>query len=291
MKKGKNLILILLSVCSMLLILRLSFAFYGKENAENNQIKNNSIVMNEATFDDNNYEKVFSIRFNNSNHVVKIIGKSSKMEDDGSALFSNGTLTLYFDDTEVKTITSRTRYFYYYTSERPTDLNLKAFDFSNLYEMHDLDEEDIYFIQGIDEKTYLGISFGQYLLIVNSNGKILKHKPFEKELGFFSHIVNLDEEYNPSSEYKSRFVDENGDDIVTEYFYENSAMTMNNKRSSTKVEGNKIYSFIIAPDYFGFADTYLYLYENEYIINNDEILYRNLNKYKIYDKQRLDKDY
>lgn len=173
------------------------------------------------------------------------------------------TFYLYIDNVKVK------------EAFIPTD-----FDYFEKNSDYILDVKDFYFIKGADFKTYLGIHFVNMLIIFNEDGKVLNHKPFLEELDYFNYTVDVScqddcERLDLKSEKK--------EDIKKNYFYKTDKDFV-----STKIENNKIYSFILSPDIneepiiYDYYPTWMYLYENEYVISEDEIYYKPLNKYKVY---------
>lgn len=89
----------------------------------------------------------------------------------------------------------------------------------------DLKKENFHFISGVnDGKIYLGVEFGNKLTIFNSDGEVLKHKPFEEELDYFdSNIGN------------GWLIDKDGKEIKNEYFYK-----FDGDYSSVCIKKNKI---------------------------------------------------
>ena len=209
---------------------------------------------------------VYTVKFDDTTHEICFSGENF-MKDYSWTIKEEAKATLSFDGEQIRSFN--------------TDLPL---DFTNLDDVIPFDESNFYFIQGYDNKVYLGVRFYTALTIFNSEGKTLTHKPFDEEINYLSYAVNVEDSY---IDFERQFYAENNNSIVEEYFYPGESIPYNNGYASLKIEDNKIYGFIIsAPQHsyslLGAVDGPIYLYENEYILYNDEILYKNINTYNIY---------
>ncbi len=244
---------------AMIFIVMLGFVVYEKsENSYSFTGDINSInLVNEKIID--GYKSVeYDVVINNKNHKVRL----TPQVNDNEKLF-----TLSFDGNEVK-----------------ENITSEEFDYFKNKDDYSLSTKDFYFIKGADSKTYLGIRFVNMLMIFNEDGKVLTHKPFDEELNYFNYEFEDNNNYFRGKVMS--FDDENQNDIKSKYFYKDSRFTINDGYVTTKVENNKIYSFVVAPnlDYviYDYYPNYVYLYENEYVINNDEIYFKQVSKYKVY---------
>lgn len=220
------------------------------------------------------YEKEFEVSINNKKHTVKFIGEQ---REEKKYTVTNYILAckLLFDERLIKDVS--------YVNH--------GIQLANLDEIYGLSERDFSFVKGVEGKDYLTIRFGLLLFVLNDNGKQLVHKPFTEELNYFSYVINYDSHYL-DKDYKISFKDEAGNDMVSKYFYKdelfsnvsNKLTQLNDGYVSTKVVNDKIYSFVIAPDLSSgfYDDRNIYLYENEYVIYNDELYYKQLHKYEIH---------
>lgn len=161
----------------------------------------------------------------------------------------------------------------------------EALNFQDLKEDYiNFNEKNFYFLIGKDNRTYLAIRFGSLLTVLNSNGKKLEHKPFEETRDSFDYLSNYS--YDISENSKITLYTKNDEDAIKKYFYKNDIFTPNDGYVSLKLEDNKIYNFMFAPDLkenivSPYNNIQAYLYENEYVIYNDEIYYKTLNKYEV----------
>lgn len=156
-----------------------------------------------------------------------------------------------------------------------------------VYDEFKLSKENFKFIKGYDGEIYWAVKIRTRLMVFNLNGDLLKHKPFDQELNYFSYAINFNDNFGNIMDSRCDLLLENGKDAVKEYFYKDSNAINNNGYSSLKVQDDKILSFILAPSLNSHIvssedDMYFYLYENEYIIYKNEIYYKNLNKYKVH---------
>lgn len=152
---------------------------------------------------------------------------------------------------------------------------LESLDFDNIPEFYDIKEDNFIFIKGMDNKTYLGIRAWDRLIVINSSGQILKHKPYSYEIDYFDYFIN--DSYRNIGNI-TLYDAETGEKVVEKYLYP-SDLYEENDYVSLKIEDNKIYGFILQGDFYGILP--IYLYENEYVIYNDEIYYKELNKHKV----------
>lgn len=151
----------------------------------------------------------------------------------------------------------------------------------------DFGKDNFHFIKGIDDRTYLGIRFGLMLTIINAQGKILKHKPFSRELDYFNYVANYPS-LGISDDKKIKLVDDGGNSVIEQEFFFDENFKEFDNRVSVKVDSDKFYSFILAPDSKETVYSYwdvkspIKMYLNEYVISNDEIYYKKVKTFNIY---------
>lgn len=225
-----------------------------------------SFELIESTVTTDEINLVYSVNYDNTTHEVGFSGENF-MQDYSWTIREEAKVTLTFDGEQVRNFS--------------TNLPL---DFTNLDDIIPFDESNFYFIQGYDNKVYLAVRFYTTLTIFNSDGKTLTHKPFDEEINYLSYAINVEDSF---IDIEQQFYAENNNSIVEEYFYPSEPFPYNNGYASLKIEDNKIYGFIISAPQHSYSFLYkveepIYLYENEYILYNDEILYKNINTYNIY---------
>lgn len=253
-----------------------SISFYASFKTSNSATNDTEIKLSGKKTSTNNYFKEYEVTYNNKKHIVKMNVTKKELKEENKIDY-NFDFTLYFDNRELKSVS--------YTN--------KGLDIKNLDPLYDLTEDNFYFIKGLDDKYYLAIRFDYMLIVLDDYGTLLKHKPFETELDHFTFVsnnsMNLDGSYL-SMEHYMEFLADSGESITTKYYYKSDKFINNGNalieklegHVSTKIENDKIYSFIIGPSVDSmFSDRTAYLYENEYVIYNSEIYYKMLKKYKV----------